>query len=90
MVITQKGNLQLFYYCRDIIRVLGSNRSEETILNRLQHQAEHMMEEEKAGFRTGRSTISLSGSSARYTCKISRIRGAFEKYLAWHYNSTMR
>ena len=79
LVITlpKKGNLQLCQNYRTICLISHPSKVMlKIILNRLQPQTEEIIAEEQAGFRAGRSTTykySISGSSARNTCSISRI-----------------
>ena len=81
LVITfpKKGNLQLCQNYRTISLI--SHPSEvmlKIILNRLQPQAEEIIAEEQAGFRTGRST----------TDQIFNLRILCEKYLQHQQNLT--
>ena len=75
LVITllKKGNLQL---CQNYRTISLISHPSKVIINRLQSHAEEIIAEEQAVFRVGMRIIeqmSISGSSARNTCSISRI-----------------
>ena len=82
LVITppKKGNLQLCQNYRTLSLISHPSKVMlKIILNRLQAQAEEIIAEEQAGFRAGMSPTeqiprySISESSARNICSISRI-----------------
>ena len=72
ITLPKKGNLQLCQNYRTISLISRSSKVIlKVILNRLNPQAEEIIAEEQAGFRTGRSTTEL----------IFKIRILLEKYL---------
>ena len=79
IMLQKKGNLQLCQNYRTISLISHPSKVMlKIILNRLQPQAEEIIAEEQAGFKAKlegapQNKYSISGSSARNTCSISRI-----------------